>query len=594
MTANSSITLSNLDFDTLKSTYKSYLKTQDIFKDYDFEGSNMNVLLDLLSYNTYHNAFYLNMVGNEMFMDSALLRDSVVSHSKELNYTPRSFKSSEALVDIFVTSTNLNRSNLLIPKGFTFSSSFFNKSFSFSTDDNILLTDYTQTGNKLTFKGSAISVYEGVYLTDTFIYTNEGNQRYIISNKNVDTSSISVTVIEDSGEVQHTYRKALSLFDLDSESKVFFIQGAEGDSYELVFGDGITGRKPKHNSVILIQYRVSSGQLSNGCNRFDPDSTIDRESTISVVTVQPARGGSVSESIESIKYNAPRYFTTQERAVTTEDYETLLKIQFPEINAVTAFGGEDLNPPQFGKVFIAVDLVDVDGLPDIKKTEYFKFLRPRSPVSILPVFVNPDYTYLGINSNIVYNLNITRLSQDDLKVIVSSAILEFANETLNDFNRTFRYSQLVRKIDSAQISIVSNQTSFNIIKLITNPSLGEFLTFDVPFNIPLDVVYNTKFNTYSIRSSEIVFGGIRAVIQDDGKGNLFAISSATNTPLQLIGTCDYEKGLLQFSNFKIDNIFGPAIKLYAQPKDKDISTINNVILNILPEDINITANSTRV
>jgi len=386
MAANSSISLTSLDFDTIKNTFKSYLRGQDRFKDYDFDGSNMAVLLDLLAYNTFHQGFYLNMVGNEMFMDSAVLRDSVVSHAKELNYVPRSFKSAEAIINLTITSQNVNTTSLTIPKGYTFSSNFFNQLYTFSVAENITVNGFG------TFNIPNLKIYEGIYLKDTYVYASGNNQRNLISNKNVDISSLSVTVIEDTGATIHTYTRASSLFNLDSSSKIYFVQGAESDSYEIVFGDGITGRKPKENSVVVIEYRISNGELPNGCNSFIPDTTIDGQNDIVVVTESPANAGSISESIESIKFNAPRYFTTQERAVTTEDYETLLKINFPEVNAVTAFGGEDLDPPQYGKVFIAVDLVDVDGLPDIKRTEYFRFLRPRSPVTIEPVFVNPEYT----------------------------------------------------------------------------------------------------------------------------------------------------------------------------------------------------------
>ena len=587
MAANSSISLTSLDFDTIKNTFKSYLRGQDRFKDYDFDGSNMAVLLDLLSYNTFHQGFYLNMVGNEMFMDSAVLRDSVVSHAKELNYVPRSFKSAEAEINLTVTSQDSNKISLTIPKGYTFSSNFFNQFFTFSVAENITVSGFG------TFNIPNLKIYEGIYLKDTYVYSANNKQRNIISNKNVDISSLSVTVIEDAGATIHTYTRASSLFNLDSTSKIYFVQGAENDSYEIVFGDGVTGRKPKENSVVILEYRISNGELPNGCNEFIPDTPIDGETNIVIVTESAANAGSISESIESIKFNAPRYFTTQERAVTTEDYETLLKINFPEVNAVTAFGGEDLNPPQYGKVFIAVDLVDVDGLPDIKKTEYFRFLRPRSPVTIEPVFVNPEYTYLAVNSRVKYNVNITRLAQDDVKTIVSSAILNYARTNLNNFNRTFRYSQLLRVIDAAQSSIVSNETDIRVVKIIENPVLDEFLTFDVNYNIPLDIVYDEALQSYSIESSEFTYKGLRAVLRDDGNGIINVVSASNSTVIDPIGTINYTTGLLQFSNFKIDNFVGTGIKIYGYPQFKDISTINNVILNIVEEDVSVSVESVR-
>lgn len=586
--ANSSIILNNLDFDTLKNTFKAYLRSQDRFNDYDFDGSNLNVLLDIMSYNTFHNAFYLNMVGNEMFLDTAQLRDSVVSHAKELNYTPRSFKSAEANVNITVVSSDPAKRSITIPKGTTFTARFGTKNFTFSTGENIVVTDFNiNSNNTVTFVGEGINLYEGFYVSDTFSVSHSDPQRMILSNKNVDTSSITVTVVEDAGATSLTYSRATSLFDLDSTSKVFFIQGAENSGYEIVFGDGVTGRKPKDNATVVVEYRLSNGELPNGCRTFTPDSTIDGETNIRIDTNTPAAGGSVSESIESIKYNAPRHFTTQERAVTTEDYENLLKLNFPEINTVTAFGGEDLNPPQFGKVFVAVDLNEVDGLPTIKKDQYYKFLKPRSPVSIDPVFVDPLYTYLNIQSIVKYNINTTRLTADDLKTIVSSAIVTYAQTNLNNFNRVFRYSKIVNAIDSSQSSIISNETYVRLIKVI-NPKIGADEKIDIDFNVELDTLHATSTGRFTITSTEFVYKGQKAGLVDDGTNSINIVSRATGALIDTIGTIDYASGLLQLSNFKVDRYSGAGIKIYAVPKAKDVATINNVILNIVEEDIDLT------
>lgn len=590
MAANSSIILSNLDFDTLKNTLKSYLRSQDRFNDYDFEGSNMSVLLDLLSYNTYHNAFYLNMIGNEMFLDSAQLRDSVVSHAKELNYTPRSFKSAEAKVNLIVTSSDMAKRSLTVPKGTSFTSRFANKNYTFTTGENIVVTDYTlNTNNTITFTGSNISLFEGYYITDTYTMSYGTPQRFVLSNRNVDISSVAVTVIEDSGATTLMYNRATSLFDLDSTSKVFFVQGAENDSYEIVFGDGITGRKPKDNSLVTVEYRISNGELPNGCDTFQADALIDGESNITISTINSAASGAVSESIESIKYNAPRHFTTQERAITTEDYENLLKLNFPEVNAVTAYGGEDLNPPQFGKVFVAVDLNEVDGLPDIKKQEYYRFLKPRSPVSIDPVFVNPEYTYINVNSTVRYNINTTRLTNDDIKTIVMSAIQSYARSNLNNFNRVFRYSKLVQAIDASQISIISNETDISLIKVF-KPNIGQYQSTDIAFNVPLEqyTSANGVLGGYVVKSSRFVFDGQQAYFRNNDQNGIDIVSVASDQLIETVGTVDLDTGLIQLSNVKIDAFSGAGIKVNVIPRSKDVSTINNVILNIIEEDINLT------
>jgi hypothetical protein len=587
MTANSSIILSNIDFDTHKNTLKQYLKSQTRFQDYDFEGSNMNVLLDVLSYNTFHNMFYLNMVGSEMFLDTAQIRDSVMSHAKELNYTPRSFKSAEANVNITVTSSDLAKRSIAIPRGTTFTSRFNNRNFTFSIGESVIITDYTiNTNRTITFLGSDITLYEGYFINDTFTYTSDDTQRFIITNRNCDISSIAINVIEDVGATVHTYTRATSLFNIDQNSKVFFVQPCENDSYEIVFGDGTTGRPPKDNSIVSVEYRISNGQLPNGCNAFKPDSTIDGESAIVVTTNNPASLGSVSESIEEIKYNAPRHFTTQERAVTTEDYENLLKLNFSEVNAVSAYGGEDLNPPQFGKVFVAVDLKEVDGIPEAKKDQYYRFLKPRSPVSIDPVFVNPEYTYIGLTSTVKYNVNITKLSTEDVRTLVTAAITRYAEANLNNFNRVFRYSNVVEAIDNAQSAIVSNETFVKIIKIIV-PQLGVNNTIDVNFQTPLDTTQSVVRGGYSITSTRFIYRGERATLQDDGLGTVNIVSSGGNV-ITNIGTVDYDTGLVQLSNFNITTFEGAGIKIKAEPRNRDISVINNNIINIVEDDIVLT------
>ena len=590
MAANSSLILSNLDFDTLKSTLKQYLRSQDRFNDYDFDGSNISVLLDILSYNTFHNAFYLNMIGNEMFLDSAVIRDSVVSHAKELNYVPRSFKSAEANVNISVVSSDLSKRSLTMPKGTTFTSRFGQLNYTFSTAENIVISDFTlNSDNTITFNGNDITLYEGYYVTDTFTYRSNNGQKFIITNKNVDISSISVTVVEDVGATTLTYTRASSLFDLTSTSQVFFVQGAESDSYEIVFGDGVTGRKPKDNSVIVVEYRISNGQLPNGCDNFYADSTIGGESNINITVNAKASGGSVSESIESIKYNAPRHFTTQERAITAEDYENLLKLNYPEINAVTAYGGENLDPPQFGKVFVAVDLNEVDGLPESKKNEYYRFLKPRSPVSIDPVFVNPEYTYINVISSIKYNINTTRLTADDVNTLAKSAIIQYAQTNLNNFNRVFRYSKLVQAIDSSQTSIISNETQFRLIKVYIPTNVGSYETFDVKFNVELDKTPTQALGSHTLMSSRFTYvTGQKAYIKDDGNGTVSVYSVVSDLKITDIGKINYDTGLVQISNFAIISYDNAGIKFYAVPRYKDVSTLNNVILNIIEEDVVLT------
>lgn len=593
MAANSSIVLTNLDFDAMKNTLRSYLRSQDRFQDYDFEGSNMSVLLDILAYNTYHNAFYLNMIGSEMFLDTAVLRDSVVSHAKELNYVPRSFKSAVATVNLQFTDTDLTRRSVTIPKGTSFTARVGANNFTFTTDQIIVTNDSVTQGANIVFTAPDVQIYEGNYTSETFTINRLQNSRIVLNNPNIDTSSVSVTVVEDLGATTIQYLRATSLFGLNADSKVFFIQGAVNGNYEVVFGDGVVGRIPKDNSIVIVEYRVSKGELPNGAFVFKNDGAIDQLASVAVTTVQAATSGAVAESIDSIKYNAPRHFTTQERAITTEDYETLLKLNFPEINNVAAYGGEEANPPQYGKVFVAVDLKNVDGLPDVKRDQFYKFLKPRSPVAIDPVFVPTDYTYVLCDSIVRYNVNVTNLNIDDIRTRALSAILDYSSTNLNGFNKTLRYSKLIQSIDDAHPSIVSNELQVNVIKYYI-PQLASPITFTLDYGIPIlkllpDAAAHPLTDGHSFYSTPFIWQGQRVYLEDNGIGNIRIVGTQglTHRELQQTGTIDYDTGIVTISNLVVDAFEGSTMKFYIAPRSKDIFSTKNSILNISEADVTI-------
>lgn len=595
--ANSSISLTNLDFNEYKESLKSYLSEQEEFKDYDFNGSNLSVLLDVLSYNTYQNAFYMNMVSNEMFLDSARLRDSVISHSKELNYLPRSFTSAKAVIQLIITPVDANKNSVVIPKGTGFISRVDDYTYTFTTTENLVLTNKTNGS----FVSGSINIYEGNYLSDTYAVNYNNPLVFKINNKNVDISSVTVTILEDNGSSTQEYSRATSLFSSNETSKVFFLQPSVGDTYEVVFGDGVVGRKPKNNSIIIIEYRVSNGELPNGAFRFINSSRIDNESNVTVNTLSAAADGTVAEDLNSIKFNAPRAFTTQERAITTEDYQNLLKANFPEINAVTAYGGEDAVPPQYGRIFVSVDLTDVDGLPQIKEGEYKRFLRSRSSVAMEPVFITPDYTYLKIDSTVKYNINLTGQNPEDLRAFVIDSILNYASTSLNSFSRTFRYSRLVQAIDGTDSSIISNETDINLIKYLT-PNLNVPLNLTIDFKSPLTQEIpllgdeHPIIDVHGVTSTAFTYTGIQnCVLEDNGDGIMRIVtpSGANHKKIIDIGTVDYDTGVVRLNNFIIENYVGTSLKIYAEPRSRDITAIQNVILNIIEPDINITIEQIR-
>ncbi len=623
--ANSSIVLTQLDFDSYKDSLKTFLRSQDRFKDYDFDGSNLSVLLDVLSYNTYQNAFYLNMISNEMFLDSAKLRDSVISHAKELNYLPRSFRSSSAVIQLVITSTDAEKRSIVIPKGTSFTSRVDDFTYNFSTTENYVITNRTPAGSSLVYESEPIRIYEGNYLSDTYTVNYDRPLVYKISNKRVDIESLSVTVFEDNGTTVQTYKRATSLFGHDGNSKVFFLQPGIGDTYEVVFGDGVVGRKPKNNSACIIEYRTCNGELPNGAFKFINTARIDNEPNVVIETITAASDGAVAEDLNSIKYNAPRAFTTQERAVTSEDYENLLKANFPEINAVVAYGGEDATPPQFGRIFLSIDLDEVDGLPKIKEAEYKRFLRSRSSVAIEPLFVSPDYTYLYVNTNIKYNINLTGLNPEDIRTFVIDSILNHASTNLNNFGRTLRYSRFIRDIDSAEASIISNETKIELIKYLTpvlsttvtgsatttSGSLVSLATSGVVSsgqNVTIDFK-NALQNDIPGKGSEYLTGDIHVVssstftynglsncrLEDDGDGVMRIVntSGTNNRTILNIGTVDYDTGIIRINNFNITNYTGTSLKIYAKPRTLDITSVQNVILNILENDVDVTIEQIR-
>jgi hypothetical protein len=623
--ANSSIVLTQLDFDSYKDSLKTFLKSQDRFKDYDFDGSNLSVLLDVLSYNTYQNAFYLNMISNEMFLDSAKLRDSVISHAKELNYLPRSFRSSSAVIKLVITSSDSAKRSIVIPKGTSFTSRVDDFTYNFSTTENYVITNRTPSGSNFVYESEAIRVYEGNYLSDTYTVNYDRPLNYKISNKRVDLESLLVTVFEDNGTTVQTYKRATSLFGHDGNSKVFFLQPGIGDTYEVVFGDGVVGRKPKNNSVCIIEYRTCNGELPNGAFKFINTARIDNEPNVVIETITAATDGAVAEDLTSIKYNAPRAFTTQERAVTSEDYENLLKANFPEINAVVAYGGEDASPPQYGRIFLSIDLQEVDGLPKIKEAEYKRFLRSRSSVAIEPLFVSPDYTYVYVNTNIKYNINLTGLNPEDIRTNVIDSILNHASTNLNNFGRTLRYSRFIRDIDAAETSIISNETEVELVKYLTpvlsttvtstptstSGSLVSLATSGVVSsgqNVTIDFK-NPLRNDVPGKSAEHLIGDIHIVssstftynglpncrLEDNGDGIMRIIntSGTQHRTILDIGTVDYDTGIIRINNFNITNYTGTSLKVYAKPRNLDITSSQNVILNILENDVDVTIEQIR-
>jgi len=598
--ANNSINLVDLDHNTLKTNLISYLRNQDQFKDYDFEGSNMNVIMDILSHNTFKNAFFMNMIVSEAFLDSAQLTNSIMSHAKELNYTPRSKRSSKANITVSFEANGANQP-YLIPKGSTFTSIVKNDLYIFSTAEPVTVASANTT---YSFN---VDVYEGSYVQDAYVYNDYVQfPKFKITNKDIDTTSLSVIVYEDNEQIGKNYSLATTLLDLDENSKVFFLQASQNGYYEVVFGDGVLGRKPKNNAIVRLDYRIAKGKGSNGAKQFsinfdptNPHNELENDVTIETVTI--ALNGDDSETDESIRFYAPRHFQVQERAVTASDYKVLLKTQFPEINSVSVYGGEEVIPPRYGKVFVAIDISNVDGLPDSKKNEYYNFLKSRSPLSIDPIFTEPDFLYYRIKTNVRFNLNSTTNSKGRIIALVTNAINNYNELNLNDFNVTLRYSKLIYQIDNSDSSIVSNNTDIDIYKKL-NVTLGVAANYVIEYGLPLknDIpekgTRHPNKDEHTLQSSIFSFNGEKVILEDNGEGKIMIIKfdNLFNTQVLETGTIDYDNGIIYLNNFKIDTFEGASFKIYVKAADKDITSSRKTILTLEASELNITTEAIRI
>lgn len=591
MASNTNIDLINLDPDLAKSSFINYLKGQSFFKSYDFTGSNLNELLSLLGTNTFKFSFFLNMINAESWLDSAQLRSSVVSHAKDLNYLPRSAKSSVAIISLTIPTDGLINV-IAINKAVSFSGRAGTQSFNFSVDQTQISTSLVPV-----FQVPSLTIYEGLYLSDVFVMDYSlPRQRFILTNLNIDVSSITVIVTTNSGAVVLEYTFESSLLGLLPNSLSYFLQCNEQEQYEVLFGNNLFGLEPPNGAVITITYRVTTGSsASDGVQSFSINSDVTNghlAGTITATVVQSSIGGSGAEDIDSIRFNAPRYYATQERAVSETDYETLMLTNFPEVIAVAAFGGETQNPPVYGSVYISVVLSNILGLPDSKKTEYFNFIRPRSIMK--PVFITPQNLFYGVTSTINYNINSTTLLPNDIATIVTGALVTYNQVNFDNFNVLLRYSPFCSVIDNAHPSILGNETDITIIvKLTPTPLITQNLDIQTGVPIfddypPIPLIHDID-EVHAVYSSSFIFNNQSVILEDDSRGIMRIVSSSGNNDMvvQNIGIVNYATGEIQLTGISFQS-YSKFIKLYIIPATKDISVNGNNILNLDPADINLT------
>lgn len=595
-TQNTVLNVVSLDRPTLRQDLIQFLSNQAAFRDYDFTGSNLSYLVDLLAYVTNKQAFLVNMLFSEAFLDSAQLMSSVVSHAKELNYTPRSVRSSSANVTVSFQATGQNQP-YVVQKGSSFSTLVKNTQYVFTIPETLVVSS---PNGQFSF---TTPIYEGEYVKDAYAFAPTDDDPFPalrITNPNVDTTSLTVVALSDGSQVGTTYTLATSLLDLDQTSRVYFLQGTTDGYYEVTFGDGVVGAQPPTGSTIVLDYRVAQGPGADSASKFsinfDPTSPFGEASNVSVVSAGPSTGGAVQESMGSIKYYAPRWYQAQERAAPAADYETLLRVQFPEIAACTAYGGEDATPPLYGRVVISVWVPGFSTLPTSRQSAYTSFLQERMPTGLLPYWVDPLFTFVQVDSTVDFDTSVTANTPQRIQSLVTQAIVDWNSDELGDFAAELLYSPFCDAITGADPSITSNETILTPYKKL-NPALGQIQTQSLDFQMPL--VSDLPPTQYPhaqgqrcvVLSTPYSWNGLTVRLEDDGQGNLLVVQdtgTATNR-VSTVGTVDYASGVVTGS-FQVDSYPGSALLVYARAEDLDLSSQKNTILTIEAAGINVTPN----
>ena len=582
--ANSALSVANVDFAAIKGELKTYLESQSIFNDYNFAGSNLNVLLDVLAYNTFMQNFYLNQVASESFLDSAQLRDSIMSHAKTLNYMPKSQTSARASVDIEIYPAN-TPGTITMPKATAFTTSVDSNSYTFTTDEGRTI----QADANGRYYANSVSIYEGEIVTELFqVNTANSDQRYVLSNPEIDTSSLTVKVSTSSSDTSNAeWKSSLTTIGVGGTSNVYYIVPAETGKYELQFGDGILGRSLIHGNIVEATYRKCNANTANEASAFTSSDDIQGHSNVVITTVSAASGGGFAESNNSIKFNAPKSLAIQDRTVTTDDYKTILKQEFNDIEAINVYGGEEASPPQFGKVMISIDLLNADGIPDSKKKTIEDFVSLRAPLGITPKVIDPAFLYVDVTSKVLYNPNITVKSDSEIETLVSAAVNTHSTDTINDFNSKLRLSKLSAAIDAADASILNSENTILLQKKFT-PTLNISGSHTLEFvnEIYRELPDSSKLfpdGSAPVSSTTFTYGGLTGCsLRDNGEGTLQIVqqeSSVLNIVNNDIGTIDYTNGTVTVSNFLVSSFTGDAITVSATPVAKTLKSNKNIILS---------------
>ena len=597
MSANK-IVVSDYDFEAIKTNLKNFLQGQTEFQDYDFEGSSLNILLDVLSYNTHYLAYLANMATNEMYLDSADIRNNIVSLAKMIGYTPSSPRAPLASIDI--TINNGSGNSITMAKGTVFTTTVDSVSYQYVTNSDVTITPLAGV-----YKFSSVPVYEGSLVT--FKYTvdvNDVDQKFIIPTANADTSTLLVKVQESSSDTTtNTYSLAGGYNNVTSTSKVYFIQEGQDGKYEIYFGDGVNGKKLADGNIVILEYIVTNKSVSNGASSFTLSGNIGGFSDVTISTVSNSQGGSEGETDESIRHNAPLQYAAQDRAVTSTDYESLVKSIYPNALSVSAWGGEDDETPRYGIVKIGIKAASGSTLTETTKNDIITKLKPYNVASVSPQIVDPETTSVLLTTNVKYDSASTTKSSDTIKSEVITSITNYNTNTLQKFDAIYRHSKLTGLIDNTDTSILSNITTVKIRKSFT-PTLLSSNKYDIYFR-------NALFNPHSGHNATA--GGILSstgfkidgndnemFLDDDGEGNvrLYQLESGIRTYVNSTqGTISYSSGQITLNSLNvasISNIRGATstvIELTVTPESNDVVPVRDQIVEIDVSNSSVTVNS---
>jgi len=581
--------VSNLDFEDIKTSLKEYMRAQSDFTDYDFDGSALATLIDTLAYNTYYTAFNTNMVVNELFIDSATLRDNVVAIAKQLGYRPKSATAPTAYVSFTATYGNpTTDTELILKKGTGFISSFDNNVYQYVVTDDVkaqVINDVATFTN--------VEVKEGTQLVNTFVVNSSlKSQKFILDNENIDTNTIRVKVFPTGGSFSEPYLVADNILGVDATSKVFFLDEIEDQRYEILMGDGVLGKKLENNARIEVSYLTTAGPESNGVRTFvfsgvleNPNGVTPSNITTSITSTVASAGGEEIESTQKIKYTAPKAYGTQERAVTAQDYEAIVRRVYPATSDIIIFGGEDQDPPEYGRVFIALKPTDASYLTSLTKNRIIQELKKYVVASVEPKLVDPSILFVELTSKIYYNGEMTDQTTSQIRDKVIGSVQSYLDTSDTEkFNGKFRYSKMIGVIDDADKSINSNLTSITMRKDFY-PSLNSTFYYELCFQNAFDedcddpILSSTGFRVTEYPNFDVY-------VEDRNKKIvLYRLDSVTGEKVVLdsdIGDIDYVKGELKMYNLTIikGSFFDNRISVRVKPLLNDVKALREVYLDV--------------